>query len=67
VLPAIPACSADSYALGTAITIGSAQQLVDAASRWIEKDVAVCNDVATELGVDLSAVLAVARQVNASS
>jgi 3-hydroxyisobutyrate dehydrogenase-like beta-hydroxyacid dehydrogenase len=66
VLPAIHACSGDSYALSTALMIGSAGRLVHAASRWIEKDVAVCTEVAVELGVDLESVLAVARQVKGS-
>ena len=67
VLGAIHACSGDSYALTTALMIGSAAQLVEAAARWIEKDVAVCADVAAELGLDLGPVLATARQVKASA
>jgi len=63
VLPAIHACSGDSYALGTAVMIGSAAGLVEAARRYIEKDVAVCADVAAELGVDLGSVLTVARDI----
>jgi 3-hydroxyisobutyrate dehydrogenase-like beta-hydroxyacid dehydrogenase len=61
VLAAIRACSGESYALGTAVMIGSAAGLVEAARRYLEKDVAVCGEVADELGVDLEAILAVAR------
>ena len=37
--------------------MGSAANLVEAARRYIEKDVAVCADVAAELGVDLDSVV----------
>jgi 3-hydroxyisobutyrate dehydrogenase-like beta-hydroxyacid dehydrogenase len=62
-LAAIHECSGDSYALATAATIGSASQLVAAAARWIEKDVAVVAEVAAECNVDLGPVLPIAREV----
>jgi 3-hydroxyisobutyrate dehydrogenase-like beta-hydroxyacid dehydrogenase len=66
-LGAIHACSGDSYALATSVMMGSAAELVDAAARWIEKDVAVVADVAAECNVDLGPVLAIARQVKGRS
>ena len=63
VLPAISECSGDSYALSAAAAMGSAQALVEAAGRFIRKDVAVCSEVADELGADLGTVLAVAQEV----
>lgn len=63
VLPAIGACSGTSYAVGVATMLGSATALVDAARKYIEKDVAVCADLAAELGADLGSVLRVAREI----
>ena len=55
--------SGDSYALGTALGIGSAARLVELAGRFIRKDVGVVADVASGLGVDLGPIVAVARTV----
>lgn len=63
VLPALHECSGDSYALAAAIGTGSAATLVDVAGRFIRKDVAVCVEVADELGADLGSVLTVAQEV----
>jgi 3-hydroxyisobutyrate dehydrogenase-like beta-hydroxyacid dehydrogenase len=63
VLPALHECSGDSYALGAAIGTGSAATLVEVAGRFIRKDVAVCVEVADELGADLGSVLTVAQEV----
>jgi 3-hydroxyisobutyrate dehydrogenase-like beta-hydroxyacid dehydrogenase len=63
VLPAIHECSGDSYALGVAAAMGSAHALVEAAGKFIRKDVAVCSEVADERGADLGSVLAVAQEV----
>jgi 3-hydroxyisobutyrate dehydrogenase-like beta-hydroxyacid dehydrogenase len=63
VLPAIHECSGDSYALGAALGLGSAERLVELAGRFVRKDVAVCVEVAEELGADLGSVLTVAREV----
>jgi 3-hydroxyisobutyrate dehydrogenase-like beta-hydroxyacid dehydrogenase/threonine dehydrogenase-like Zn-dependent dehydrogenase len=65
VLPAIQACSGNSYALSTAAAMGSAEGLVEAARKYIEKDVAVCVEVAGELGADLGSVLTTAREIYA--
>jgi len=63
VLPAIHECSGDSYALGAALGLGSASRLVELAGRFVRKDVAVCLEVAEELGADLGSVLTVAQEV----
>jgi 3-hydroxyisobutyrate dehydrogenase-like beta-hydroxyacid dehydrogenase len=63
VLPALHECSGDSYALATAIGTGSAANLVEVAGRFIRKDVAVCVEVAAELGAALGSVLTVAQEV----
>lgn len=63
VLPAIHECSGDSYALGAALGLGSASRLVELAGRFVRKDVAVCVEVAEELGADLGSVLTVAQEV----
>ncbi len=63
VLPAIRDCSGDSYALGVALQMGSAAQLLEAAKRYIQKDVAVCAEIAAELGADLGSALTVAQEV----
>jgi len=63
VLRAIHECSGDSFALGTSVRSGSAARLVDVAGHFIRKDVAVCEEVASELGADLGSVLTVAREV----
>ena len=63
VLPAIHECSGDSYALGAALGLGSAERLVELAGRFVRKDVAVCVEVAAELGADLGSVLTVAQEV----
>jgi 3-hydroxyisobutyrate dehydrogenase-like beta-hydroxyacid dehydrogenase len=63
VLPALQECSGDSYALGAAIGTGSAATLVEVAGRFIRKDVAVCVEVADELGANLGSVLTVAQEV----
>lgn len=63
VLPALHECSGDSYALSAAIGTGSAVTLVEVAGRFIRKDVAVCVEVADELGADLGSVLTVAQEV----
>jgi 3-hydroxyisobutyrate dehydrogenase-like beta-hydroxyacid dehydrogenase len=63
VLPALHECSGDSYALGAAIGTGSAATLVEVAGRFIRKDVAVCVEVADELGAELGSVLTVAQEV----
>jgi 3-hydroxyisobutyrate dehydrogenase-like beta-hydroxyacid dehydrogenase len=63
VLQALRECSGDSYALGAAIGTGSAATLVEVAGRFIRKDVAVCVEVADELGAELGSVLTVAQEV----
>jgi 3-hydroxyisobutyrate dehydrogenase-like beta-hydroxyacid dehydrogenase len=63
VLPAIRECSGDSYALGAALGMGSAAGLLEAARRYIQKDVAVCAEIAAELGADLGSALTVAQEV----
>ncbi len=63
VLAAIRECSGDSYALKVAVGAGSARSLVELARRYIEKDVAVCAEIAEELGADLGSVLTVAREL----
>ncbi len=63
VLPALHECSGDSYALAAAIGTGSAATLVEVAGRFIRKDVAVCVEVAAELGADLGSVITVAQEV----
>jgi 3-hydroxyisobutyrate dehydrogenase-like beta-hydroxyacid dehydrogenase len=63
VLPAIHECSGDSYALAAGLGLGSASRMVELAGRFIRKDVAVCEEVAAELGADLGSVLAVAQEV----
>jgi 3-hydroxyisobutyrate dehydrogenase-like beta-hydroxyacid dehydrogenase len=52
-LAAIRHCSGDSRALGTAIAVGSAAKMTELAGRFIRKDVAVVQQVARELGVEL--------------
>lgn len=63
VLPAIHECSGDSYALAAALGLGSAERMVELAGRFVRKDVAVCVEVAEELGADLGSVLRVAQEV----
>lgn len=63
VLPAISACSGSSYALRAAIAAGSADRLVAGAQSYIRKDVAVCAEVASELGADLGVVLRAAQEI----
>jgi 3-hydroxyisobutyrate dehydrogenase-like beta-hydroxyacid dehydrogenase len=63
VLPAIAECSGNSYALGVAVNMGSARAMLDAARKYIQKDVAVCAEVAAELEADLGSVLATAQEV----
>jgi 3-hydroxyisobutyrate dehydrogenase-like beta-hydroxyacid dehydrogenase len=63
VLPALHECSGNSYALGAAIGTGSAATLVEVAGRFIRKDVAVCVEVADELGAELGSVVTVAQEV----
>jgi 3-hydroxyisobutyrate dehydrogenase-like beta-hydroxyacid dehydrogenase len=63
VLAAVQACSGRSYALEVAVMLGSAEALVEGARKYLEKDVAVCAEVAAELGVDLGSVLTVAREI----
>jgi 3-hydroxyisobutyrate dehydrogenase-like beta-hydroxyacid dehydrogenase len=63
VLPAIHECSGDSYALAAAIGLGSAARMVELAGRFVRKDVAVCVEVAGDLGADLGSVLTVAQEV----
>lgn len=63
VLPAIHECSGDSYAVATSMGTGSAARLVEVAGRFIRKDVAVCVEVASELGADLGSVITVAQEV----
>ena len=63
VFPAIRECSGDSYALGVALDMGSAAQLLEVAKRYIQKDVAVCAEIAAELGADLGSALTVAQEV----
>jgi 3-hydroxyisobutyrate dehydrogenase-like beta-hydroxyacid dehydrogenase len=62
-LSAIAECSGSSYALGVAINMGSARAMLDAARPYIQKDVAVCAEVAAELNADLGSVLAIAQEV----
>ncbi|MFN8027551.1 MAG: NAD(P)-dependent oxidoreductase [Acidimicrobiia bacterium] len=63
VLPAIHECSGDSFALTAALGLGSAERMVELAGRFVRKDVAVCVEVADELGADLGSVLTVAQEV----
>lgn len=63
VLLALHECSGDSFALATAVSTGSAANLLEVAGRFIRKDVAVCTEVAAELGADLGSVLTVAQEV----
>ena len=46
-----------------AAMMGSAATLVEGARKYIEKDVAVCAEVAAELGADLGSVLTVAQEI----
>lgn len=46
-------CSGQSYSLDLVAAMGSVDRLVDAAGRFIHKDVVVARAVAAELGVDL--------------
>jgi 3-hydroxyisobutyrate dehydrogenase-like beta-hydroxyacid dehydrogenase len=57
---AISRCSGNSYALGTAIQMGSAQQLLRAAGRYIEKDVTTAQEAAVSVGADLGVFVTVA-------
>jgi 3-hydroxyisobutyrate dehydrogenase-like beta-hydroxyacid dehydrogenase len=52
-LEAIAHCSADSRVLRTVVALGSSARMADVAGRFIRKDVAVVEQVARELGVDL--------------
>jgi 3-hydroxyisobutyrate dehydrogenase-like beta-hydroxyacid dehydrogenase len=63
VMPAIHECSGDSFALTAALGLGSAARMVELAGRFVRKDVAVCVEVAEELGADLGSVLPVAQEV----
>jgi 3-hydroxyisobutyrate dehydrogenase-like beta-hydroxyacid dehydrogenase len=63
VLRAIHESSGNSFALGTSVGMGSAARLVEVAGHFIRKDVAVCEEVASDLGADLGSVLAVAREI----
>jgi 3-hydroxyisobutyrate dehydrogenase-like beta-hydroxyacid dehydrogenase len=63
VLQAIRECSGNSYALGVAVDMASAKQLVEVINHWIKKDLEVCTRVAAELGADLGDVLATARVI----
>ncbi len=62
VLAALTQGSARSFALEAASGHGSASGLVASAGRFIAKDVAVCEEVADELGADLGSLLALARE-----
>jgi 3-hydroxyisobutyrate dehydrogenase-like beta-hydroxyacid dehydrogenase len=52
-LEAITRCSADSRVLRTVLAVGSSAAMQDRAGRFIRKDVAVVEQVARELGVEL--------------
>ena len=52
-LAAIQHCSADSRVLRTMLALGSAARMQELAGRFIRKDVAVVEQVARELGVEL--------------
>lgn len=52
-LEAIQHCSADSRVLRTVLTLGSAARMQELAGKFIRKDVAVVEQVARELGVEL--------------
>jgi 3-hydroxyisobutyrate dehydrogenase-like beta-hydroxyacid dehydrogenase len=52
-LEAVQHCSGDSRVLRTVLAVGSSAQLEQLAGRFIRKDIAVTEDVARELGVDL--------------
>lgn len=56
---AISHCSGNSYALGVAVAMGSAESMMEAAGKYIRKDVATAQQLAAEAGADLG-VLAVA-------
>lgn len=62
---AITHCSGNSYALGVAVAMGSAQAMMDAAGKYIRKDVATAQQLAAEAGADLG-MLAVAAGVTAT-
>jgi 3-hydroxyisobutyrate dehydrogenase-like beta-hydroxyacid dehydrogenase len=57
---AIAHCSGNSFALGVARVLGSAQKLVELAGPYIDKDVATAQRVAADCGVDLGALAPVA-------
>jgi 3-hydroxyisobutyrate dehydrogenase-like beta-hydroxyacid dehydrogenase len=67
VLSALTQGSARSFALEAAAGNGSASGLVASAGRFIAKDVAVCEEVAEELGADLGALLSLARVAGSGS
>lgn len=52
-LEAITHCSADSRVLRTVVALGSSARMAELAGRFIEKDVAVVEQVTSELGVEL--------------
>jgi 3-hydroxyisobutyrate dehydrogenase-like beta-hydroxyacid dehydrogenase len=52
-LEAIKHCSADSYVLRTVLTLGSSALMQELAGPYLRKDVAVVEQIAGELGVDL--------------
>jgi 3-hydroxyisobutyrate dehydrogenase-like beta-hydroxyacid dehydrogenase len=52
-LEAIQHCSADSRVLRTVLALGSSARMAELAGRFIRKDVAVVEQVARELGVEL--------------
>ena len=52
-LKAIAHCSADSYVLRTVIALGSSALMQELAGPYLRKDVAVVEQIAGELGVDL--------------
>ena len=57
---AIAQCSGNSNALGIARALGSAQQLVELAGPYIDKDVETAQAVAADCGVDLGLLASVA-------
>ena len=59
-LDAISHCSGDSYALRAIISLGSSARMQEVAGRFIRKDVAMVNQIAGELGIDLGLLGAVA-------
>jgi 3-hydroxyisobutyrate dehydrogenase-like beta-hydroxyacid dehydrogenase len=60
-------CSGQSFALDLIATMGSADQLVAAAGRFIHKDVVVARHVAEHLGVSLGTIDAVTEPLLAST